>query len=385
MNEVAEMPKRSFELKPDEDDGQFLEVSMGPQHPSTHGVFRMDVVLDGERIVRLKPVFGYLHRNHEKIGENTTYLASMPYTDRLDYFCSMTNNWAYALAVEKLAGLLVPERAEYLRVILAELTRLQNHACLAGFLLNDMGAMATPVMYAFREREKILDLFEAVSGARMMCNYMRFGGCRCDVPSGWVDQAKQVVNAYPRFLDEFETLLNENEILMARTQDVGVLPRELAINASITGPMLRASGVNYDIRKVDRYGIYDRFDFRVPLGEHGDVYDRYMMRILEMRESVKILQQALRDIPAGPIIDPKAKLRGFRPKPGEAYGRVEAPKGELGFYVISDGSPNPYRYRIRAPSFINLTILEDMCLGHIVADAVIILGSVDIVLGEVDR
>ncbi len=385
MSEVAEMPKRSYELKPGEDDGQFLEVSMGPQHPSTHGVFRMDVVLDGERIVKLKPVFGYLHRNHEKIGENTTYLASMPYTDRLDYFCSMTNNWAYALAVEKLAGLQVPERAEFLRVILAELTRLQNHTCLAGFLLNDMGAMATPVMYAFREREKILDLFEAVSGARMMCNYMRFGGCRCDVPTGWVDQAKQVVDAYPPFLDEFETLLNENEILMARTQGVGVLSRALAINASVTGPMLRASGVNYDIRKVDRYGIYGRFDFRVPLGEHGDVYDRYMMRILEMRESVKILQQALRDIPAGPIIDPKAKLRGFRPKPGEAYGRVEAPKGELGFYVISDGSPNPYRYRIRAPSFINLTILEDMCLGHIVADAVIILGSVDIVLGEVDR
>ncbi len=385
MSGVVEMPPRTFELRPTESDGQLLEVSMGPQHPSTHGVFRMDVALDGERIVKLKPVFGYLHRNHEKIGENTTYLASMPYTDRLDYFCSMTNNWAYALAVEKLAGLQVPERAEYLRVILAELTRLQNHASLGGFLLQDMGAMGTPLMYAFREREKILDLFEAVSGARMMCNFMRFGGCRCDVPAGWVEQAKQVVEGFPRFLDEFETLLNENEILMARTQGVGVLPRELAVNASVTGPMLRASGVNYDIRKVDHSGIYDRFDFRVPLGEHGDVYDRYMMRILEMRESVKILQQALRGIPAGPIIDPKAKLRGFRPKAGEAYGRIEAPKGELGFYLISDGSPNPYRYRVRAPSFINLTILEDMCLGHIVADAVIILGSVDIVLGEVDR
>ncbi len=385
MNTVEEMPAKTYELRPAEVDGQLLEVSMGPQHPSTHGVFRMDVVLDGERIVRLKPVFGYLHRNHEKIGENTTYLASMPYTDRLDYFCSMTNNWAYALAVEKLGGLQVPERAEYLRVILAELTRLQNHASLGGFLLQDMGAMGTPLMYAFREREKILDLFEAVSGARMMCNYMRFGGCRCDVPAGWVAQAKSVVEGFPRFLDEFETLLNENEILMARTQGVGVLPRELAVNASVTGPILRASGVNYDLRKVDHYGIYDRFEFRVPLGEHGDVYDRYMMRILEMRESVKILQQALRDIPEGPIIDPKSKLRGFRPKAGEVYGRIEAPKGELGFYLVSDGSPNPYRYRVRAPSFINLTILEDMCLGHIVADAVIILGSVDIVLGEVDR
>jgi len=368
-----------------ESPGELLEISMGPQHPSTHGVFRMDVVLDGERVVKLKPVFGYLHRNHEKIGENTTYLGSMPYTDRLDYFCSLTNNWAYALTVEKLAGLVVPERAQYIRVVTAELTRLQNHASLGGFLLQDMGASGTPLMYAFREREKILDLFEALTGARMMCNYMRFGGCRCDLPPGWLEQARQVVEGFPQFLDEFEALLNENEILMSRTQQVGVLPPALAINTGITGPMLRASGVNYDIRKVDRYGIYDRFEFRVPLGDHGDVYDRYMVRILEMRESLKILRQALRDMPEGPIVDPKAKIRGFRPKPGEAYGRIEAPKGELGFYLISDGSPNPYRYRVRAPSFVNLTVLEDMCLGHHVADVVIILGSVDIVLGEVDR
>ena len=365
--------------------GELLEVSMGPQHPSTHGVFRMDLVLDGERVVKLKPVFGYLHRNHEKIAENTTYLGSMPYTDRLDYFCSLTNNWAYALAVEKLAGLQVPERAEYIRVITAELTRLQNHTCLGGFLLQDMGASGTPLMYAFRERERILDLFEALTGARMMCNYMRFGGCRCDLPTGWLEQTRQVVDEFPRFLDEFEALLNENEILMSRTQGVGILPRELAVNASITGPMLRATGVDYDIRKVDRYGIYDRFSFRVPLGEHGDIYDRYMIRVLEMRESLKILHAALRDIPAGPTVDPKAKLRGFRPKPGEAYGRIEAPKGELGFYLISDGSPNPYRYHVRPPSFINLTILEDMCLGHLVGDVVVILGSIDIVLGEVDR
>ena len=387
MSTVLETsPTKNYELLPKPGgDGELLEVSMGPQHPSTHGVFRMDVVLDGERVVKLKPVFGYLHRNHEKIAEGTTYLASMPYTDRLDYFCSMTNNWAYALAVEKLAGLQVPERAEYLRVILAELTRLQNHASLCGFLLQDMGAMGTPLMYAFREREKILDLFEAISGARMMCNFMRFGGLRCDTPAGWLEQTQKVVDDFPAFLDEFETLLNENEIIMARSQGVGLLSRELAISGSITGPMLRASGVNYDLRKVDRYGIYDRFEFRVPLGEHGDVYDRYMMRVLEMRESVKILQQALKSVPEGPIIDPKAKLRGFRPKAGEAYGRVEAPKGELGFYLISDGGPNPYRYRVRPPSFINLTILEDMCLGHTVGDIVIILGSVDIVLGEVDR
>jgi NADH-quinone oxidoreductase subunit D len=368
-----------------EDSGELLEVAMGPHHPSTHGVFRMDVVLDGERVVKLKPVFGYLHRNHEKIAENTSYLASMPYTDRLDYFCSLTNNWAYALAVEKLAGLQVPERAEYIRVITAELTRLQNHASLVGFLMQDMGALGTPLMYAFREREKILDLFEALTGARMMCNYMRFGGCRVDLPAGWLEQARKVVAEFPRFVDEYERLISENEILMARTQGVGIVPKELMVNASITGPLLRAAGVNYDIRKVDKYGIYERFQFRVPLGEHNDVYDRYMIRVLEMRESVKILEQALRDLPSGPIIDPKARIRGFRPKVGEAYGRIEAPKGELGFYLISDGTPNPYRYRVRPPSFINLTILEDMCLGQLVADVVIILGSVDIVLGEVDR
>jgi NADH-quinone oxidoreductase subunit D len=385
MSVIAEMPTKNYELIAKDDDGELLEVSMGPHHPSTHGVFRMDVVLDGERIVKLKPVFGYLHRNHEKIGEGTTYLSSMPYTDRLDYFCSLTNNWAYALSVEKLAGLQVPERAEYIRVITAELTRLQNHACLMGFLVQDMGASGTPLMYAFREREKILDLFESLTGARMMCNYMRFGGCRVDLPTGWLAAAQKVVDEFPKFIDEFENLLAGNEILMARTQNIGVLPRDLAINTGVTGPMLRAAGVNYDLRKVDRYGIYDRFQFRVPLGDHGDTYDRYMIRVLEMRESLKILQQALKTIPAGPIMDPKAKLRGFRPKAGEAYGRIEAPKGELGFYLISDGSPNPYRYRVRPPSFINLTVLEDMCLGQLIADVVIILGSVDIVLGEVDR
>jgi NADH-quinone oxidoreductase subunit D len=383
---TATLPVSATLTSPSGDsDTQLLEVSMGPQHPSTHGVFRMDVALDGEHVVKLKPIFGYLHRNHEKIAEIETYLGSMPYTDRLDYFCSITNNWAYALAVEKLAGIVVPERAEYLRVITGELTRLQNHASLVGFLMQDMGASGTPLMYAFREREKILDLFESLTGARMMCNYMRFGGCRCDLPEGWLAQAKQVVEAFPRFLDEFERLLSGNEILMARTQGVGVLSKELAINAGVTGPMLRACGVNYDLRKVDKYGIYDRFNFRVPLGEHGDVYDRYMIRLLEMRESVSILQQAMRDLPEGPFTDPKTKVRNFRPKPGEAYGRIEAPKGELGFYLISDGTPNPYRYRVRPPSLINLTILEDMCLGQNIADVVIILGSIDIVMGEVDR
>ena len=366
-------------------EGELLEVSMGPQHPSTHGVFRMNVTLEGEIVRKLKPVFGYLHRNHEQIGEHTTYLGSMPYTDRLDYFCSMSNNWAYALSVEKLAGIEVPERAEYLRIILAELTRLQNHASLLGFLLSDMGAWGTPLMYAFREREKILDLFESLAGSRMMCDYMRFGGCRVDADDNWLAGARKIADRFPKFLDEFEELILGNEIVIARTQNVGKLSADLAISAGITGPMLRACGVNYDIRKVDGYGFYPRFKFRIPLGEHGDTYDRLMMRALEMRESVEILKQALAQIPPGPIVNPKVKIRAFRPPVGEAYGRIEAPKGELGFYLVSDGGPNPYRYRVRPPSFINLTVLEDLCLGHTVADVMVILGSVDIVMGEVDR
>ena len=369
---------------------QTLEINLGPQHPSTHGVFRMIATLDGETIVKLKPVLGYLHRNHEQIGEGITYIASFPFTDRLDYFNAMSNNFGLALAIEKLGGVPTSERGEYVRVIMAELTRLVNHTAVTGFLLNDMGAFGTPLLYAFREREKILDLFEAASGSRMMCNYVRPGGVREDVPEGWLERARELVNNYPRFLDEFEKLLTENEIIQQRAKNVGVLPKALAVNASVTGPMLRASGVNYDIRKVDGYSIYPRFQFKVPLGTVGDVYDRYYVRILEMRESVKILQQALKEIPSGPAISPKGQAisrapRTFRPPKGSAYGRVEAPKGELGFYLVSDGSAVPYRYHIRAPSFINLTILEDMCLGHKVADTIIILGSVDIVLGEVDR
>jgi len=379
------MPGPTVRSVQDQFHGDLLEVSMGPQHPSTHGVFRMVVTLDGEQIVKLKPVFGYLHRNHEKIAENTTYLASMPYTDRLDYLCSMSTNWAYALAVEKLSGQAVPERAQYLRIIMAELTRIVNHACLVGFLFNDLGTSFTPLLYAFREREKIIDLFESLSGSRMMCNYQRFGGCRVDPSAEWLAAASALVDNFPRFLDEYERLLTGNEIMLARTQGIGRLDGARAVNGGITGPVLRASGVDYDIRKVDGYGFYPRFKFRVPLGSHGDTYDRYMMRILEMRESVAILQQAFKDLPGGPIMDPKAKLRGFRPKAGEAYGRLEGPKGELGFYLISDGSPNPYRYRVRPPSLINLTLLEEMCLGHTIADAVVILGSIDIVLGEVDR
>ena len=371
-------------------DTQTLEVNIGPQHPSTHGVFRMNVVLDGENIVSLKPVMGYLHRNHEQIAENMSYTGSMPYTDRLDYFNSMSNNFAYALTIEKLAAIDVPERAQYIRVIMAELTRLVNHISVIGFLLNDLGAFFTPVLYAFREREKILDLFEEVSGARMMCNYFRFGGVKYNLSAQNLEHIKDIVRKFPKFLEEFEKLLTQNEILCMRCQNVGILPPELAVSASITGPMLRASGINYDVRKIDKYSIYDRFDFKVPLGQKGDVYDRYYVRILEMRESLKILEQALKDIPQGEISSKKyapfaKNHRNFKPPLGEAYARVEAPKGELGIYVVSDGSNQPWRYHVRAPSFINLTILEDMCLGEKLADAIVILGSVDIVLGEVDR
>jgi NADH-quinone oxidoreductase subunit D len=364
-------------------DTGLLEISMGPHHPSTHGVFRMDVKLDGETVVDLRPVFGYLHRNHEKLAENMTYLSSMPFTDRLDYFNSMTNNWAYALACEQMIEVEVPERAEHLRVIMAELTRLVNHVSLVGFFINDLGALGTPLMYAFREREKILDLFEKASGARMMCNYFRFGGLRNDVPEGWLGECRELVDRFPAFLDEYEQLLCENEIILSRTQGVGVLSRELAISAGITGPMLRASGVNYDLRKVDKYGIYGRFKFRVPYGEEGDCYDRFMVRMLEMYESLEILKQALDAIEPGPVMGNAPRV--FKPKAQESYGRIEGPKGELGFYLIADGKAQPYRYRVRPPSLINLTVLRDLCIGGKIADAVIILGSIDIVLGEVDR
>lgn len=366
-------------------DAGTLDVSLGPHHPSTHGVFRMNVRMDGETVIKLQPVFGYLHRNHEKIAEGNSYLAAMPYTDRLDYICAGTNNWAYAVAVEKLAGIEVPERAEYLRVIVGELTRLQNHTAFLGFVLGDMGAWGTALMYAFREREKILDLFEELTGARMMLNYMRFGGVRCDAPAGWLEKVRAYLASYPAFLDEMEKFLTGNEILLSRLQGVAPLSAERAINGGLSGPVLRASGVDYDIRKVDGYSVYPRLKFRVPRGEVGDCFDRFMLRLLEARESLKILDQAFAQIPEGPILNPAVKQRGFKPLAGEAYGRIEGPKGELGFHLVSDGSDKPYRYHVRPPSLINLTLLEEMCLGNKIADVMVILGSIDIVLGEVDR
>ena len=360
-------------------------VNMGPQHPSTHGVFRMVVTLEGETILALKPVMGYLHRNHEKIGERNTFLHNMPFTDRLDYLSSMSNNFGYALAVEKLMGIKPPERAEYLRVIMAELTRISNHVWAIGFLLNDLGAYFTPMLYAVEERELILDVFEAVSGSRMMCNYFRFGGVARDLPEGVHEKIRKLVyDRLPRKIDEIDLYLTNNEIVRSRCEGVGVLTPEQAIAYSASGPLLRASGVPYDVRRADPYSIYDRFDFEVAVHYHGDIYDRYMIRLDEIRQSLRILQQAVRDIPEGPTQEGKPQYQ-VRVPPGEAYGRVEGPKGELGYYVVSSGKPNPWRYHVRAPSFINLTPLEIMCVGNKVADSVAVLGSIDIVLGETDR
>jgi NADH-quinone oxidoreductase subunit C/D len=366
-------------------DTDHIIVNMGPQHPSTHGVFRVAVVLDGERIVNLKPVMGYLHRNHEKIGERNTFIMNMPYTDRLDYLASMSNNFGYALAVEKLMNVKPTERADYIRVMMAEMTRISNHLFLIGTLLNDLGAYFTPMLYALEERELILDIFEAVAGSRMMCNYFRFGGVARDLPEGVLQKIKELFfERFPRKIEELDRFLSENEIIRSRGVGQGVLTAEDAIKYSAAGPFLRASGIPYDIRRAEPYSIYDRFDFDVIVRSNGDIYDRLMVRFDEIRQSIRIIQQAVKGLPEGPVMALKPMYQ-VRVPPGEAYGRVEGPKGELGFYVISNGKPNPWRYHVRAPSFINLTAFGPMCVGQKVADLVGVLGSIDIVLGEVDR
>jgi NADH-quinone oxidoreductase subunit C/D len=372
--------QQSSDLKTDR-----MIVNLGPQHPSTHGVFRMVVVLEGEQVIELKPMIGYLHRNHEKIGERNTFLQNMPFTDRLDYISSMSNNFGYALAVEKLMGIQIPERAEYLRVMMAEFTRISSHMMSTGFLLNDLGAFFTPALYALEERELIVDVFEAVSGSRMMCNYFRFGGVVRDIQDDVLKKVRELVNErLPRKIDEIDSFLTNNEILKARCQGVGILSAEDAIANSASGPILRACGIPYDIRRAEPYSIYDQLEFDVVIASHGDVYDRYLVRIEEMKQSVRILQQLVRRIPEGPILTGKPQYQ-VRVPPGESYGRVESPKGELGYYIVSTGKPNPWRYHVRAPSFINLTSLAQMARGTKIADTVVILGSIDIVLGEVDR
>jgi len=358
-------------------------VNFGPQHPSTHGVFRMRMTLDGEVVVDMEPVFGYLHRGIEKLAEGRTYTQDIPFTDRMDYLASMTNNFAYVLAAEKLAGVTVPERAEYLRVIMAELQRIASHIIAVGTFLNDCGAFVTPFMYMMREREKILDLFDMVCGQRLTYNYMRIGGVSHDIPEEFMPALDKFIREMPGFIDEYDQLLAENEILLARAKGVGILPKELAINISASGPVLRASGVNWDIRKIAPYSVYDRFEFDIPLGSAGDSYDRYRVRVQEMRQSVRIIRQAMQQLPEGEVWN-RMPLR-LRPPAGEAYAHVEGPRGELGFYLVSDHSATPYRFHVRAPTLVNLTALRDMIIGWKVADAIIIFGSIDICMGEVDR
>jgi len=359
-------------------------LNMGPQHPSTHGVFRMRTLLDGEVIVDVEPRIGYLHRGIEKLAETRTYTQVIPLTDRLSYLSAMFNNHAYVLAVEKLAGITVPERGEYMRVIIDELMRISNHLAAIGFFLNDLGASVfTPLIYMYREREKLLDLFEMVCGQRLTYNYMRIGGLSHDFPPEFLPAAKQFVDEMPYYLEEYEDLIKENEIVLARTRGVGSISQELAINASLSGPVLRSTGVKWDIRKADPYSVYDRFDFDIPVGEQGDNYDRYRVRINEIWQSLRILNQAIEQLPEGEMQADVPRL--LRPPIGEAYGRIEGPQGELGFYIVSDGSIAPYRLHIRPPTLINLTALRDMVIGWKVADIISTFGSIDVCLGEIDR
>lgn len=360
-----------------------VTINLGPQHPSTHGVFRLRVTFDGEVVLDVEPVFGYLHRGTEKLAESRTYVQIVTLTDRMDYLASMSNNLSYVLTVEKLAGIEPPERAQYVRVISAELARIASHLMATGFLLNDLGAFATPLMYCFRERERILDLFEMLCGARITVSYMRPGGVLQDPPEDFWPALQRNVEDLPHYLDELEDLITGNEIVLTRTRDVGVLSAEQAINASVSGPILRASGVQWDVRKANPYEIYDRLDFDVPIGASGDTFDRYLVRLQEMRESVKIIRQCVEQIPDGPC---RAESPWFIRAPvGDTYAAVEGPKGELGFYMVSDGGISPYRCKVRAPSFINLTTLRDMLVGWKMGDLITVFGSLDIVLGEVDR
>jgi NADH-quinone oxidoreductase subunit D len=358
-------------------------LNFGPVHPSTHGVYRMRATLDGEVILDIEPIFGYLHRGIEKLSEERTYTGFIPLTDRLDYISPMSNNLAYCLAVEKLAGIKIPERADYIRVIIAELQRLANHCIAVGAFVNDIGAYFTPFLYMFREREKILDLFDMVCGQRLTYNYMRIGGVSQDIPDEFLPALRKFLGTMPGMVDEWDTLLMENEVLLARTKGVGILTPETAVNCGISGPVARASGVKMDIRKYDPYSIYDRFEFDVPVGEAGDCYDRYRVRVEEMRQSLRIIEQAIKGLPSGPVRADVPHL--IRPPAGEAYGHLEAPKGELGFYVVSDNSIAPYRCHVRPTSLINLTALRQMVKGWKVADLIAIFGSIDITMGEVDR
>ena len=386
---------------------QVMSINMGPQHPSTHGVLRLILELDGETVVKATPHIGFLHRGVEKLAEYKTYHQFITLTDRLDYLAPLSNNLGYVQAVEKLLNIEAPKRSQYIRMILCELTRIQSHLLWLATQALDIGAM-TVFFYCFRERETINNIFEMAAGARMNLSYFRIGGVARDLPDGFVEKVREFVNDFPARLRDYETLLTKNKIWLMRTKDVGVISAEDAINYGLSGPSIRGSGVKWDVRKSEPYSSYDEMDFIVPVGQNGDVYDRYIVRLEEMRQSNEIVRQAMDTIPKGKFIaelpdvtlPQKENLKksmealiqhfkvvtgGICPPVGEVYACVEAPKGELGFYVVSDGTKNPYRVKIRPPSFVNLEGLQKMVEGHLIADVVAVIGSLDIVLGEIDR
>ena len=386
---------------------QVMTINMGPQHPSTHGVLRLILELDGETVVKATPHIGFLHRGVEKLAEYKTYHQFITLTDRLDYLAPLSNNLGYVQAVEKLLNIEAPKRSQYIRMILCELTRIQSHLLWLATQALDIGAM-TVFFYCFRERETINNIFEMAAGARMNLSYFRIGGVARDLPDGFVEKVREFVNDFPARLRDYETLLTKNKIWLMRTKNVGVISAEDAINYGLSGPSIRGSGVKWDVRKSEPYSSYDEMDFIVPVGQNGDVYDRYIVRLEEMRQSNEIVRQAMDTIPKGKFIadlpdvtlPPKENLKksmealihhfkvvtdGICPPVGEVYSCVEAPKGELGFYIVSDGTKNPYRIKIRPPSFVNLEGLPKMVEGRLIADVVAVIGSLDIVLGEIDR
>ena len=384
-----------------------LLLNMGPQHPSTHGVLRVVLELDGERVSKAIPDLGYLHRGVEKLAEGLTYMQIVPHTDRLDYVCAMTNNYAYVRAVEKLVGITVPERAEYVRTIVAEMQRVIGHLFWLGTQALDIGAM-TVFFWTFREREILLDLFEKLCGARLTLNYFRVGGVDSDLTPDIIEALRNFLTTFPDRIREYDTLLQKNRIWIARTRDVAVISANDAINFGLTGPTLRGSGVDYDIRKLEPYGAYDKVEWEVPVGKNGDTYDRYWIRMEEIHQSSRIIAQCLDQLPEGPIMAENSKVipppkpaimrdmeslihhfiiftQGFKPPKGETYCATEVPKGELGFFLISDGSPRPYRMKIRSPSFIHMGAFDHMARGYLISDIITIFGTYDIVMGECDR
>ena len=400
-------PRGSYTIERDDLNPEILTINMGPSHPSTHGVLRLVLQLDGERVISCKADLGYLHRGMEKIAENKTYHQFIPYTDRLDYLAPLSNNVGYVLAVEKLMGIEVPARGQVIRVICCEIARISAHLLWLGTHALDLGA-ATVFFHTFREREVLYTLIEQLTGTRLTTSYTRVGGLASDLPDGWTDGVRRFVDYYPKVVDEYEALLTRNRIWMDRTQNVGVITKDDAIAYGVSGPNLRAAGVGFDLRKAFPYSGYDQFDFEIPTGTVGDIYDRYLVRLEEMRQSTRILDQALRKLPSGPINHESRKVllpdktrvltameelihqfmlvtEALAPPPGEVYQAIEAPKGELGFFICSTGGKSPYRLRIRSASFCNLHVLSKIVTGGLVADVVATIASLDPVMGEVDR